>query len=62
MHDLLSLHKVCICENEATIDYHHGPALKLRNTCRCSLTQRLVRWSSPVVHTYGSKSKQGWRT
>jgi len=25
-----------IYENEATIDYHHGSALKLRNTCRHS--------------------------
>jgi len=44
-------HKMCVCENEAAIDYyHHGSALKLWNTCRCSLTQRLVRWSGPVVH------------
>ena len=51
--DPLSLHKVWkwlwICENEATINYHHGSAAKFRNTCRRSLTQRLVRWSSPVV-------------
>ena len=50
-----SVHKVwewlSICENEATIDYHHGSALKLRNrpACRYSLTQWLVSWSSPVV-------------
>jgi len=42
------------CENgcvneEATIDYYHGYALKLRNTCRRSLSPRLVRWSCPVV-------------
>jgi len=40
-----SVHKVwewlSICENEATIDYHHGSALKLRNrpACRRRLTQ-----------------------
>ena len=42
----LSLHKVWkwlwFCEKEATINYHHGSAVKLRNTCRGSLTQRLV--------------------
>jgi len=42
-----------ICENEATIDFYHGSAIciKLRNraTCRRSLTQWLVSWSSPVV-------------
>ena len=27
----------------------HGSAVKFRNTCRRSLTQRLVSWSSPVV-------------
>ena len=51
--DPLSLHKVWkwlwFCEKEATINYHHGSAAKFRNTCRRSLTQRLVRWSSPVV-------------
>jgi len=47
--DPLSLHKKCVCENEGTSDYHHGSALKVRNTCRCSWTQRLVRWCSPVV-------------
>jgi len=47
MFDPLSLHKVCISDNEATIDYLHGFA---RNTCRCSLTHKLVRWSSPVIH------------
>ena len=47
----LSQHKMCVCENEAANDnYHQGSALKLRNTCCCSLTQRLVRWSCPVVH------------
>jgi len=45
----LSLHKKCVCENEGTIDYHHGSALHVRNTCRCSLTQRLVRWCNPLV-------------
>jgi len=50
-----SVHKVwkwlSIYENEATIDYHHGSALKLRNrpACRYSLTQWLVSWSIPVV-------------
>jgi len=59
---------LCICENEATIEYHHGSALKLRNTCRRSLTQRLVSWSSPVVPKVwvetpkkGEGSKNGWR-
>jgi len=51
--DPLSLHKVCkwlwFCENEATINYHHDSAAKLRNTCRRSLTQRLVSWSRPVA-------------
>jgi len=43
MFDPPSLDKACICENEATtVDYHHGSALKLRNACCCSLTQRLV--------------------
>jgi len=47
MFDPLSLRKVwkrlCICENEATIDYHHGSALKLRNrpTCRSSFHTRV---------------------
>jgi len=57
MFDPLSLRKVwkrlCICENEAAIDFYHGSAIcnKLRNspTCRRSLTQRLISWSSPVV-------------
>ena len=57
MFDPLSLRKVWkrlyICENEATIEFYHGSAIcnKLRNrpTCRRSLTQRLVSWSSPVV-------------
>jgi len=35
------LHKawkwLCICENEATIDYHHGSAPKFRISCRRSL-------------------------
>jgi len=51
--DPLSLHKVWkwlwFCENEATINYHHGSAVKFRNTCRRSSTQRLVSWSSLVV-------------
>jgi len=59
--DPLSLHKKCVCENEGTTDYHHGSSLKVRNTCRCSLTQRLVRWCSPWFPKYGSKPKQGWR-
>jgi len=37
------------CVNETTIDSYHGSALKLRNTCRRSLTPRLVSWFSPVV-------------
>jgi len=42
--------KVCVCENEGTINYYRrGSALKVRNTCRCSLTQRLARWCSPVA-------------
>ena len=41
--------RLCICENEATIDYYHGFALKLINTWRRSFTQRLVSWFSPVV-------------
>jgi len=52
----LSLHNKCVCENEdivyiifVTIDYHHSSVLQVRNTCRCSLTQRLVRWCIPVV-------------
>jgi len=53
MFDPRSIHKVwkwlCICENKATIDNHHGSAPKLRNTCRRSFTQRLVSWSIPVV-------------
>ena len=57
MFDPLSLRNVWkrlrICENEATIDFYHGCAIcnKLWNrpTCRRSLTQRLVSWSSPVV-------------
>jgi len=51
--DSLSLHKVWkwlwFCENEATINYHNGSAVKFRNTCRRSLTHRLVSWSGPVV-------------
>jgi len=43
MFDPLSLNKVCTSDKEVAIDYHHCSALKLRNTCRCSLTQRLVR-------------------
>ena len=53
-----------ICENEATIDYHNGSAVKLGNTCHRYLTQRWVIWSSlvvPKVWKYGLKSKQGWR-
>jgi len=47
MFNPLSLHKVlkwnlCICKNEATIDYHHSYALELRNTCCRNLTQQLV--------------------
>jgi len=36
---LIVLKRLCICENEATIDYYHGSALKLRNRppCRSSL-------------------------
>jgi len=53
MFDPLSLHKLwkslSICENEATIHYHHGSALKFRNTCRRNLTQRFFSWSSPVL-------------
>jgi len=30
-------------------NYHHGSALKFRNTCRRNLTQRFFSWSSPVV-------------
>jgi len=47
-------HSVCtkcaFAKTKLSIDYHYGSAAKLRNTCRCSLTQRLFRWSSPVVH------------
>jgi len=35
--DPLSLKKVCICGNEATIDYHHGSALQSGKTYCCSL-------------------------
>jgi len=35
-HSTQSEEKVGICESERTIDYHHGSALKLRNTCRHS--------------------------
>jgi len=38
-----------VFKNEATIDYHHGSALKLRNTCRRNLTQQLASWSNSVV-------------
>jgi len=40
---------LCICENEATLDYRHSSSLKLRNTWRRSLTQGLVGLFSPVV-------------
>jgi len=53
-------HSVCtksVYENEGTIDYRHGSALQVRNSCRCSLTQRLVRWSSPVVHKVWVETK-----
>jgi len=50
-----------ICENETTIDSHHGSAVELKNTCRRGLTQRLVSWSSQRFPKYGSKPKQGWR-
>jgi len=32
----------CVNEEEATINYYHGSALKLRNSCRRSLTPWLV--------------------
>jgi len=48
--DPLSLRKKCVfSENEGTVDYRHSSTLKVRNTCRCSLPQRLVRWCSTVV-------------
>jgi len=53
MFDPRSLHKVwkwlCVCVNEATIDFHHVSAAKLRNPSRRNITQRWVSWSIPVV-------------
>ena len=51
----------------ATIKKHLGQKkheLKLRNTCRRSLTQQLVSLSSRVVAKYATRSrpKQGWRS
>jgi len=44
--DPLTLHKMwkwlLFCENDVTINYHHASAVKLRNTCRGNLKQRLV--------------------
>jgi len=63
--DPLSPHKVSkwlwFCENEATIDYQDGSAAKLKNTCRRSLTQRLVSLSSPKFPKYRSKPERGSR-
>jgi len=39
----------CVCVNEATIDFHHVFAVKLRNTSRRNIKQRWVSWSIPVV-------------
>ena len=51
--DQRSLHKVwkwlSVCVNEATIDFHHVSAVKLRNTSRRNITQRWVSWFIPVV-------------
>jgi len=64
MFDSLSLRKpwkrLCICENEATIDFHHGSAFcnKLRPTCRRNLPQRLVSWSGPVVSKVWIKTQR----
>jgi len=40
---------VYLRKRSRTINCHYGSALKLWNTCRRSLTQRLVSWCSPVV-------------
>jgi len=65
MFDPCSLHKMWkwlgVCVNEATIDFHHVSAAKLRNTSCRNITQRWVSWSVPVVPEYRSKPKQGQR-
>jgi len=37
-----------ICENKATIDYHHSSALKLRKMCHTTVNTTFVSGSSPV--------------
>jgi len=56
--------RLCICENEATIGYYCGFALKLINTCRRSLTQRLESWSIPVISKVWIKTQRRveWRS
>jgi len=65
MFDPRSLHKVwkwlSVCVNEATIDFHHVSAVKLRNTSRRNITQRWVSWSIPVVPEISVETKQGQR-
>jgi len=61
--DPLSLHKVWkwswFCENEVTINYHHSSALKLRNACRRSLTQRLVGLGIKTLTKVAKGEKMG---
>jgi len=53
MFDLLSLHKVWkwlwFCEMKPQSSPRLCSPVKLRNTCRRRLTQRLLSWYSPVV-------------
>jgi len=62
--DQLSLHKMWkwswFCENEVTIDYYRGFAVKLRNTCRRSHSGCLVNLAQ-WFPKYGSKPKQAPR-
>ena len=51
-----SVEMLCICENEATFDYRHGSALKLRNTCRRRWLVNLAQSFSK----YESTPKRAW--
>jgi len=59
-HSVYSLHKVwkwlCFCENEATSDYHHGSALKLRHSLLVAAVKHNEGWLVDPSLACGSQS------
>jgi len=58
MQSAQSVEMLCICENEATFDYRHGSARKLRNTCRRRWLVNLAQ----CLSKYESTPKRSWLT